>query len=1245
MTKPLRKRGRALALVVIRESDEKDKVLFDGMRQQTYQRHRHMPAVRAVHALGMAPMDKDRTEIVVSREHPDGTSEDVIIPIRRIRHGRASAILFCFDGIWHLWAMTSATSSTDAGLNAFTEILIDVISSLRPVTVYGAGVDRFVRSIEQAGRVHTVMIENVDEVVTETATFDFTGQSINGPLMFNLYVMLAAQDCMGITRRTVSGRVADWRRGDWPLGGEFVNFGYRFDNATSRLECVPELQPQVREMLIVLGSDLMPDEMQRRLHEIGVQTMRPHKRMKKRVGVGAIGDASRLLDSMYSWAPLWIQGEYLFRFANAFKWTDEISGAPIMRSDPDDLGELQLLYHLPVPEGGWAEPSVLERFAAAATRHAARLIDGGRTEPRPLHDSIRETSTNPDVHARLLSPNAASGGDLATQRRRAELRPYRELAPFAGRRWSDDDFEYELQSWQHGYRIIQWPVGRVRAALRSHPGRFDVSDMNTATAAAGDLDEPVDSNALYSEIAADLEIGIGRSLPTDSIHAGMSAAKSESGLARYLPSITTDDLAEAEPSSKQAPSLAQPVPVAFFSDVEVVHGMIKTIAAGIAGSAPVRRIGSYNLTNVGGDSPAQGHIARQRTTLQSQIDAADARVNRCAELAQETGPDLLRQKYHRDAAAAADEIERLRGELMALPEDELDRDDHEFTVYADQVEAALGRLGDEPGKVSQETFEDIRMLMPSISFTRAEDLQWWGSVTVRLNDTDGSVRDLGPFHWQLGAGGSGSTLAHSVAQSGPADGEANPFIRSLLLDTGKICTEAVSVLTNAPFRALPYVVLHQLNGHPFPDWVPDDWRAEPFGKWVTSVYTDPSFAWLGRGKYALMSHFRQLVTTVAATQATITALDVRELVPVFRTVQVREIGRDHQRSEGMRPRHASVVLTDEMVTIDGTRNRLIASVMCKHCKVPATVVARVPEVPRDLLCRCGRMPEPARFDMPADVVFPTAYADLELPLEACIAELRRKASEAKPRKNTRAILELLVKQGTLSRPKLAVALEISDTTAGLDLRALKRAGLVLTEGTGRFTTWRATEQGVSWLTANPQAPTRKPTRPLRATARVREALERLQVAADSGLLRRDLRAAFSCSDDTVYRALDTLLLHELARHDDAKHRRWFITEKGCSWLVANPAQSVRPGELAPTARTVRTLAVLQHAGNTGAYQGELKLAVDTSASSIRTTLQNLMAHNYLRHDGKKPRTWLITGEGRDWLERHQPADSEPPRTA
>src|SRR6478752_7155918 len=146
--------GRPLALINTRESDEHNRLLFDGMREQTYAMLSDIPAVAAVQKLGLAPLDPGRESIVVRAEGPFGVVEREVV-IHRLQVGSTRAILFGFMGYYHLWSQASAGRLSLNGTNEFTEILCSVLSSLRPETLFAVNISRLVRSPWQAARLQT----------------------------------------------------------------------------------------------------------------------------------------------------------------------------------------------------------------------------------------------------------------------------------------------------------------------------------------------------------------------------------------------------------------------------------------------------------------------------------------------------------------------------------------------------------------------------------------------------------------------------------------------------------------------------------------------------------------------------------------------------------------------------------------------------------------------------------------------------------------------------------------------------------------------------------------------------------------------------------------------------------------------------------------------------------------------------------------------------------------------------------
>lgn len=477
---------RPLGLIVIRESDEWDLEMFNSMRELTYQNLKGIPAVEAIRAVGLKPLDGDSFQVVWENESGQTVTREVIVS--RIRHGDTKALLFFFEGYWHLWSQASAAKISQFGYNNFTRILTQQIEHLSPVTLYAANLSRLIRSEREADKLIEAMRDHVDLVDARDQKFELVGKNDwVGFMMLRVLGWCASSERTAIVQRLLAGRVSQWRRNEWPLGSAVVPFGYEFDKKRKRL--VPDVSKQdaVREMLIVLCSDAPPSEKARELDRIGV---RPFRRDPKTGGYkpfSARTNPDQAIRTLMIWAPLWVQGEYLHRYTNPLDDLEELSGLKIVRyprrklkfgkkAKPKDPGELQMLFKMDTPKGGWAEEALLEAFSLKATSMSASLLASKVCNPpRPLSMTVAESSKDPDLLRRLLSAESLQRLDGKTVSRRHSARARSMIRPFLGRNWIEDDWFYELQaSSQNSYRILRWPLSSmdpdVDPELRQHDG-------------------------------------------------------------------------------------------------------------------------------------------------------------------------------------------------------------------------------------------------------------------------------------------------------------------------------------------------------------------------------------------------------------------------------------------------------------------------------------------------------------------------------------------------------------------------------------------------------------------------------------------------------------------------------------------------------------------------------------------------------------------------------------------------------
>lgn len=468
---------RPLGLVVIRESDEHDMEMFNAMREMTYQNLRHIPAIDAVRAAGMTPFDGESFQVVWQEE--DGKTVSREVTVSRIKHGDTSVMMFFFEGYWHLWSQASAAKVSAFGYNNFTRILTEQIEALCPVTLYAANLSRLIRSEREADKVTAALRDRVDSVDARDLKFDLVGPNAwVGFMMLTIMGWCAATERTAIVTRLLAGRVAQWRKNEWPLGAGSVPFGYSFDRKAKRLVPDESKKAAVREMIFVLCSDLPPSQKAIELDRLGVRAFRKDPKTGKYKPYAARSNPEQAIKTLMMWAPVWVMGEYLHRYTNPLGAIDELSGLKIVRhpmkkakmgrkAAPADPGELQMLFRIDLPKGGWAEPELLEAFALRASGVAAELLSNGAVNSaRPLTPMVYELSQNADLFRRLLPAETLARLDGKSRARRTAARAKATIRPFVGRNWIEDGWFYELQaSAKKAYKIMRWPLSSMDEAV------------------------------------------------------------------------------------------------------------------------------------------------------------------------------------------------------------------------------------------------------------------------------------------------------------------------------------------------------------------------------------------------------------------------------------------------------------------------------------------------------------------------------------------------------------------------------------------------------------------------------------------------------------------------------------------------------------------------------------------------------------------------------------------------------------
>lgn len=354
---------RVPLLVVCRESSEYDRVLMEGMVQQTLAYVGDRPSVAIARDLAIRPLT-------------DGGG--VGLPVVPLVYGRARATLFEIEGDHFLYSMTSAAKSDAVGDNAWTQLAVGVLAALRPQRLVVASMSRLVRSFEHSAVMLQAVSRHVDEVQAGPTTLRMRGEgSESGQLMWALMAMVAASERQLIVQRLTAGMVAKYRRGEWLKGLGAVPLGYRLDPSSKALIVDPDQTSALHAAWTLLADRSVPSwAIVRRLGEMGISTPRVRKLRGEDATVADLVDPQTYLRHLLKWVPLYLTGEHVTRWQNPFEGAPHVAGMPVHKGR-GGREELHFSYRVGRPD---LDPTLV--IAAREARSSTPSSQGGDRRPR-----------------------------------------------------------------------------------------------------------------------------------------------------------------------------------------------------------------------------------------------------------------------------------------------------------------------------------------------------------------------------------------------------------------------------------------------------------------------------------------------------------------------------------------------------------------------------------------------------------------------------------------------------------------------------------------------------------------------------------------------------------------------------------------------------------------------------------------------------------------------------------------------
>jgi DNA invertase Pin-like site-specific DNA recombinase len=346
-------------LIVVRESDQHDRLLMAGMIAQTLHKASGLPGVDEMVEAGMDVFDNPKR-----------------YGAEKTRLGKSTMCVLERDGVVFFYSMASASKDDLDDANAFVTELARAIEKYAPHEIWVAAFTRLLRSTSHQSDLYRALSRRPTKLHCELE-IDFA--ELGAAMSFDVLALVAAGERDNIVSRLTIGRVAQWRRKEWIPKG--YPPGYKVDERNQLVVDEGKVE-STRAMLTVLAdAALTTREKAERIAALGVTTPKLQQLYGPQATIGDAGNPHEVVETLYGWVGTYETGIYEMLWGVPMRGLKEVLGVPVEQHPGYANGALRMPYTLPLPDGGWG---TTETFDALRRRQPSLIWGTGHALAPPM---------------------------------------------------------------------------------------------------------------------------------------------------------------------------------------------------------------------------------------------------------------------------------------------------------------------------------------------------------------------------------------------------------------------------------------------------------------------------------------------------------------------------------------------------------------------------------------------------------------------------------------------------------------------------------------------------------------------------------------------------------------------------------------------------------------------------------------------------------------------------------------------